>query len=83
VETLIKDLKSIKAGMKDGSAATKNPRKRKIAHCYKCGDMDHMADVCPITDKKEQSRLRKINNAVRYKLERESSDEGGSSSSSD
>ena len=84
VEALIKDLKSIKAGMKDGNAAHKaNPRKHKIAHCYKCGDMDHMADVCPITDKKEAKRLRKVNNAVRFKLERESSDEGGSSSSSD
>jgi hypothetical protein len=79
VEALIKDLKSLKANMDDGGT----PRRRKIAHCYKCGDMTHMANVCPITDKKEAKKLRKKNNKERYKLETASSSDGGDSSSSD
>ena len=78
VEALIKDLKSLKSNMDDG----KTPRRRKIAHCYKCGDMNHMANACPVTDKKEAKKLRAKNNKERYKLETaSSSDEEGTSSS--
>ena len=78
VESLIKDLKSLKATVGDGKDG--KVRKRKIAHCYKCGDMTHMANECPVTDKKEAAKLRKKNNKERYKLETQSSSDESSSS---